>query len=158
MEINKQDLILLKERYKNIDKVLKKIEKGYPIQYLIGNVNFCGYHINVNKHVLIPRFETEYLVEKTVQYLKKLKFKKASILEIGTGSGCISISLKKELPSLEITAIDISKKALKLAKKNAKLNKVKIHFIKKNLFKLNLINKYDCIISNPPYILPKEKL
>ncbi|HHX33323.1 MAG TPA: peptide chain release factor N(5)-glutamine methyltransferase [Mollicutes bacterium] len=156
-KISDQDLLLLKAKYRNIKPILKKIEKGYPIQYLIGNVNFCGCKINVNKHTLIPRFETEYLVEKTIKYIKKLNLNKSSVLEVGTGSGCISIILKKELKTLEITSIDISKKALKVASKNAKLNKVKINFIKKDVFKFNLINKYDILISNPPYILPKDK-
>ena len=80
----------------------------------------------VNKNVLIPRFETETLVEKTIKYLREKTLEDVDVLDIGTGSGCISIALKKELPSLKITAIDISSKAIKIAKKNAKKNNVKI--------------------------------
>lgn len=150
--LNKKDLSLLKKKYGNIKPIIVKIKNNYPVQYLIGNVEFCGKKIGVNKNVLIPRFETETLVEKTIAYINELNLNKASVLEVGTGSGCISIILKTELPNLEITAIDISGKALSVAKKNARLNKVKINFIKKDLFKYNLINYYDILISNPPYI------
>lgn len=150
--INKKDLEMLKEKYVDIKPVIDKINNDYPIQYLIGNVDFYGNIINVNKNVLIPRFETETLVEKTISYINKLKLHNESVLEIGTGSGCISITLKKQIPNLEITAIDISKKALILAKKNAKINKTKINFIYKDLFKYNIVNKYAVLISNPPYI------
>lgn len=150
--LNEKDLKLLKEKYVDIEPVINKIKNNYPIQYLIGNVDFYGKKIFVNKNVLIPRFETETLVEKTLHYINKLNLNKGSLLEIGTGSGCISIIIKSEIPNVEITAIDISRKALSLAKKNAKINKVKINFIQKDLFKFNLINNYDVLISNPPYI------
>ena len=119
---------------------------------MIGNVDFYGYKIMVNKNVLIPRFETETLVEKTLKYIDEYKFNKASVLEIGTGSGCISVALKKEKEDLEITATDISIGALKIAKKNAKLNKCKITFIKQDVNKCKLFNNYDVLISNPPYL------
>ncbi|MDD2504783.1 MAG: peptide chain release factor N(5)-glutamine methyltransferase [Bacilli bacterium] len=157
-DISLQDWELLNFKYKNMDSVIKKIKEGYPIQYLIGTVDFFGYPIIVNKNVLIPRFETELLVEKTINYMEKLKIKKSSLLEIATGSGCISIALKKLEPNLEITAIDVSRKALCVAKKNAKLNKVKINYIKKNIFKYNLINKYNILISNPPYLIEGEAI
>ncbi len=150
--INKNDMELLKKKHKNLSKVKIKLQENYPIQYLIGHVDFYGRKIKVNKNVFIPRFETEYLVEKSLKYIDKLKLNNSSVLEIGTGSGCISIILKLEKPTLEITAIDINKKALSLAKKNAKQNKVKINFIYKNIFKYNMINTYDILISNPPYI------
>ena len=78
-------------------RVIKKLNKNYPVQYLIGNVNFYGYEILVNKNVLIPRFETETLVEKTIDYIKQNNLIEGNVLEIGTGSACISIALKKEL-------------------------------------------------------------
>ncbi len=156
--ISKKDYELLQEKYRNLDDIIERINNGYPVQYLIGNVDFYGYIIKVNPNVLIPRFETEGLVEKTLTYLNKLELNNASLLEIGTGSGCISIALKKERPSLEISAIDISSKAISLAKKNAKINKVDINFIKKDMFKYNLINNYDVIVSNPPYITPGDKV
>lgn len=156
--ISKNDWQLLTQKYRNLDPIIKKIDQDYPIQYLIGHVNFYGLKILVNKNVLIPRFETETLIEKTIKYINKLKLKQASVLEIGAGSGCIGITLKKELGTLEITAIEISRKALKVAKKNAKLNKCKINFINKDIFKYNLVNQYDVIISNPPYIKEGESI
>lgn len=159
MKITKNDYNLLKELYPHsLDKCLKKINNNYPVQYLIGNVSFYGYPIIVNKNVLIPRFETEYLVEKTINYIKKLNIKKAKIFEIGTGSGCISIALAKNLPDSNITAIDISYKALKVAKKNKKNNNVVIKLIKKDIFKTKIPNNYDVIISNPPYIAYNEEV
>lgn len=147
------DIELIK-RYVPCDKqkyAINKLNSGYPVQYIIGNVEFFDTIIKVNEKVLIPRFETEYLVEKTLQYLDSLNIRNPRILEIGTGSGCISIALKKHL-SCEIDAIDISKDALDVAKLNAKLNNVDINFILADIndFKSNI--KYDLIISNPPYV------
>lgn len=156
--ITTNDWKLLKAKYKNLNKVVKKLNKNYPVQYLIGNVNFYGYNISVNKHVLIPRFETETLVEKTIEYIKKLKLENGSLIDLGTGSGCISIVLKKELETLNITGLDISNKALKLARKNAKNNKADINFIKENIFKFKPVNKYDILISNPPYITEDDEI
>ena len=140
-----------------LKKGLKKLEKGLPTQYIVGNVSFYGYNINVNKNVLIPRFETEELVENTLKYINKYFKGKLNVLEIGTGSGCISIALKKENNNLNITSTDISKKALKVAKNNAKDNKVDINFIKTNIYD-GINNKFDIIISNPPYISYDEKI
>lgn len=149
----KKDLELLQEKYPhNLDKILEKIENDYPIQYLIGDVNFYGYKILVNENVLIPRFETELLVEKTLNLIKHLNLEKPKILDIGTGSGCIAITLKKKINNATITAIDISSKALNVAMNNAKLNKVDIEFIEKDILKEDIENKYDVIISNPPYL------
>ena len=147
------DIELIKKylpKYKQ-KRALKKLNKGYPVQYIIGNVDFYGNIINVNKHVLIPRFETETLVYKTIDYLEKLNINNPNILEIGTGSGCISIALKKEI-DCNIEAIDISKKAINLAKKNAYLNNVKIDFKVCDIHNYNSDIKYDLIISNPPYV------
>lgn len=156
--VTTNDWKLLKVKYSNLKRVVKKIEKNYPVQYLIGHVNFYGYKINVNKKVLIPRFETETLVEKTIKYIKKYKLTKGSLIDLGTGSGCISIVLKKELEHLNISALDISKKALTVAKKNAKQNKADITFIHDNIYKFNPINKYDILISNPPYVKETDKV
>lgn len=150
--ISLSDWQLLQRKYKNLEPIVEKLNNHYPIQYLIGDVDFYGYTIKVNESVLIPRFETETLVEKTINYINKLDLSKASVLDIGTGSGCISITLKSEIKSLEVTAIDISRKALLVAKRNAKFNKTPINFICKDLFKFDLVNNYDVIISNPPYI------
>lgn len=151
-----KDWELLESKYKNMHMVLKRLNKNYPVQYLIGNVSFYGYEILVNKNVLIPRFETETLVEKTIEYLKKYNLTSSDVLEIGTGSACISIALKKELEGLSITAIDKSIRALRVAKKNIYNNKVNINLIHENVFKYNPINKYDVLISNPPYIDTSE--
>ena len=148
-----KDWELLKEKYpNNLQDILAKIHAGYPVQYLIGNVYFYNSIINVSENVLIPRPETEYLVEKTVKYAKKFNHK-INIIDLGTGSGCIAIALKKELDS-EVSAIDISKDALDLAKLNARENNVDINFYESDITK-PLENMYDIIISNPPYI-PKD--
>ena len=131
-------------------QALAKLHEGYPVQYIIGDVEFYNSIIKVNENVLIPRFGTEFLVEKTINYAKEMFNKKIDIIDLGTGSGCIAIALKKELDS-NITAIDISFEALKLAKENAKLNQVDIKFIEGDIAKKPQ-GKYDILISNPPYI------
>lgn len=159
MKITKNDYNLLKNLYPdNLEECLEKIENDYPVQYLIGNVSFYGYPIIVNEDVLIPRFETEYLVEKTITYIHKLNINKPTILDIGTGSGCIAITLAKELKDAKITALDISKKALAIAKKNIKLNKVLIKLKKVDILNTPIKENYDVIISNPPYIALNEKV
>ena len=97
---------LAKEIINNDKKFQKLLKKHYPLQYIIGNTNFYGFNIKVNKNVLVPRFETEELVEKTINLVKKLKLKDIDILELGTGSGCISIALSKELNPKDIDALD----------------------------------------------------
>ena len=164
MKYNKSDIDYLNKYIKEnnldndyYDKCLKELEKGKPIQYIIGNVNFYGNIIKVNKDVLIPRYETELLVDKTIKKIKKyFNNKKIDILDMGTGSGCIAISLKKEIDS-NIDAIDISSKALKLAKENAKLNNTEINFISNDITTYKE-KKYDVIISNPPYISYNEEI
>lgn len=139
------------------DKCLKELEKGKPIQYIIGEVNFYGYSFKVNESVLIPRYETELLTDLTIKRINKLFMNKpVDILDLGTGSGCIAITLKKETNS-SVTAIDISKEALQVAKNNAKLNNAIINFINKDMTKYNE-GKYDVIISNPPYIAYDEDI
>ena len=141
---------------KDIESDYKKLLNKYPIQYLIGYVNFYGYKINVNESVLIPRYETEFLVEKVIKYCKREFNKKISILDIGTGSGCIGIVLSKELDS-DVTCSDISDDALEVAKKNAKENNTNIKFINSDMLN-NISDKYDLIISNPPYISYDEEV
>lgn len=132
---------------------LEQLEKGIPVQYIVGNVDFYGYTIEVNPSVLIPRFETEELVEKTIKRLPKDKLK---IADIGTGSGCIAIALAKNL-NADIDAVDISDEALEVAKKNAINNNVQINFYCGNMLE-PLNGTYDCIISNPPYIAYDEEI
>lgn len=135
---------------------IKKLKQGIPVQYIVGNVNFYGNTLKVDKNVLIPRFETELLVEKTINYAKKYLKEPLKIVDLGTGSGAIAITLKKKLNS-SVDAVDISKEAIKVAKENSKLNNVEINFIHSNM--LEKINKkYDIIISNPPYIAFDEEV
>ena len=141
----------------NLDEAIKRLENGEPVQYIIGDTYFYNSLIKVNKNVLIPRPETEELVEKTINLIKKYLPSNLKILDIGTGSGCIPIALKKELPDSSIDACDISKEALEVAKSNAKLNNVQINFLKSDIFS-NITDKYDLIISNPPYIKEDEEI
>ena len=152
--IGNADLKLLKEIYQdNLDYALNKLKDNYPIQYLIGYVDFYNTKINVNESVLIPRFETELLVEKAINFLKTKNYQ--TILDIATGSGCISIALKKNL-NITIDACDISNKALKVAKTNALNNNVTINYFKMDILTNIPKHKYDCIISNPPYVIKNE--
>lgn len=139
------------------EAALKRLINGEPVQYIVGDVNFYGNLIKVNKNVLIPRRETEELVEKTTNYLKNYFPGCKKILEIGTGSGCIAITLKKLFPKVNIIATDISEKAISVAVDNSLLNGVEVEFLKSDLFK-NVNGKYDCIISNPPYIAYDEPI
>lgn len=164
MKYNQNDIEYLKKYIKenNLDNnyynnCLKELEQGKPIQYIIGNVDFYGNIIKVNNLVLIPRFETELLVDLTIKKIKKyFPNQNIDILDLGTGSGCIAISLKKEINS-NIDALDISKEALELAKQNAIDNHVDINFINKDMTTFK-DKKYDIIISNPPYISYDEEI
>lgn len=154
--VKKEEIEYLKKYLKNkdIDIAIKELEMCKPIQYIIGNVEFYNSIINVNENVLIPRFETELLVDKLVKYIKNKFNNKINILDMCTGSGCIAISLKKEI-DCNMDAVDISKDALEVAKENSKLNEVDINFIESNLFD-KVDNKYNVIVSNPPYIAYSE--
>ena len=133
-----------------LEEGIEKLKRGEPVQYIVGNTDFYGNIIKVNKSVLIPRFETEELVEKTISYIKQMFKGKVKIADLGTGSGCIAITLKKEI-DCDVDAVDISSDALKVAKENALNNNVEINFYVGDM--LNpLSDKYDVIISNPPYI------
>lgn len=152
------ELEYLKKYYDgDIKEALNRLKKGEPVQYIVGNVDFYGYQFEVNKNVLIPRFETEELVEKTIKRCKKKFDCDMDIVDIGTGSGCIAITLKKEFSNSRIDAVDISSSALEVAINNANKNHVNIHFIKGNLLD-PLEKKYDVLISNPPYIDKKEDI
>lgn len=133
-----------------LEEGIEKLKRGEPVQYIVGNTDFYGNFIKVNKSVLIPRFETEELVEKTISYINQMFKGKVKIADLGTGSGCIAITLKKEI-DCDVDAVDISSDALKVAKENALNNNVEINFYVGDM--LNpLSDKYDVIISNPPYI------
>lgn len=156
--ITDNDYRLLKEKYDDLDPIIDKLNNNYPVQYLIGNVSFYGYKINVDERVLIPRFETEYLVEKTINLIRKKKLENTRVLEVGTGSGCISIALKREIPTLDITSIDISNDAIYVAEVNARENDVQINFQNISIFEYSSEEKYDVLISNPPYIDYSEEI
>lgn len=152
------DLSYLKKYYEgDIDLAKKKLEEGIPVQYIVGDVDFCGLSIKVNPDVLIPRFETELLVIKTSEYIKKYLDLKPHILDIGTGSGCIAIALKKTFAESIVSASDISREALEVAKLNATLNQTDINFINSDIFS-HIKGKYDVIISNPPYIATDDEV
>jgi len=136
---------------------VNKIANNYPIQYLIGKTNFFGFDFIVNENVLIPRFETEELVENTINYIKKYFNDNIKVIDLGTGSGCIGITLKKKLPEINITCVDISDKALNVAKENAKNLETNIEFVKSDMLE-NIKDKYSVIISNPPYIAIDEEI
>ena len=147
------------EKYLSNDKLdegMELLNKGISPQYIVGNVDFYGNIINVDSRVLIPRFETELLVEKTIHYVENLFNRKVSILDIGTGSGCIAITLKKEI-DCDVVASDISLDAIDVARENAINNMVDILFINSDIFS-DIDDKFDVIISNPPYISYDENI
>lgn len=158
MVVRKEDIEYLKKYLPSdrLEEGIKELEEGKPVQYIVGNVDFYGNTINVNENVLIPRFETELLVEKTVKLIRKYFDKKVDILDIGTGSGCIAITLNKEVNS-NVDAVDISDEALLVAKENNKINDTNVNFYKSDIFS-NVNKKYDVIISNPPYIAYDEEI
>ena len=151
------DIEYLKKYYKgNIEDAYKLLEEGLPVQYIVGEVDFYGNIFKVNKNVLIPRFETEQLIELTMEYISDKFDGVVDILDIGTGSGCIAITLKKNI-KCNVDAVDISSDALEVAEYNKKLNDVDINLFKSDMLS-NVSKKYDVIISNPPYIGREEDI
>ena len=139
-----------------IQEIVLELKKQKPIQYILGETEFYGLLFKVNENVLIPRPETEELVENILQSANP----KSQILDIGTGSGCIAITLAKYLPSSFVYGMDISEGALGIAKENANNNQVNVQFISHDIFQElpnDLPQKWDIIVSNPPYITPDEK-
>ncbi len=178
-EANAMILILL-EHYFNINRVkmtlepqlrlsesemltfhfaVKDLLKNKPIQYIIGETEFYDLKFKVNENVLIPRPETSELVMKIVNSQRSTVNGQQSILDIGTGSGCIAISLAKHLPNSKVYALDISEKALEVAKENAVNNNVNVTFIHDDILSLKnkIETKFDIIVSNPPYVRELEK-
>jgi release factor glutamine methyltransferase len=138
-------------------KTLLDLERYFymnePVQYLIGYAYFYGLKIMVNKNVLIPRPETELLID---EVLKRISTDRSlKIIDLGTGSGAIALALKKHLPQAEVLAVDISSKALELATENASLNNLEVHFLRSDLF-ANVRGPFDILVSNPPYISRNE--
>lgn len=143
-------------------EALKRLCKHEPVQYITGIAHFFGLTFKVNRHTLVPRPETEELVDWAIKLINSSKTK-FSILDIGTGSGCIAISLAKQLKQSKVYAIDISNLALTMAAENATLNKVEVEFKNADVFNLDLNNglfqhQFDLIISNPPYVRELEKV
>ncbi len=164
LDVNPLELltILDKEVDSDIEKIYKSsleaLKENKPIQYVIGNVNFYGLKFIVNKNVLIPRFETEELVEQVVEYTKDLNKDKIKILDLGCGSGAIGLTLKSILKDSEVTLTDISKDALEVAKLNANNLNLDVTFIESDWFSNVKLEQYDIIVSNPPYIRTDEKI
>lgn len=155
--LNHLEDIVEDEKIDLFKKEIKSLKEGKPLQYVIGNVNFYGNRFLVNENVLIPRFETEELVENTINYLNLLGKKDLKILDIGCGSGVIGLTLKQKYPTSEVDLLDISEKAIEVAKQNAKNLNLDVNFIKSDVFE-NVDKKYDLIISNPPYIKDEEEI
>ncbi len=152
---------LMPEQAEHIKNIQTRLQTGEPIQYILGYTEFFGLQFNVNSSVLIPRPETEELVEWVWDEVSSLKLAVGSILDIGTGSGCIAISLKKKLPGATVSAVDISGAAIDTAKQNADLNKVEIDFIQDDILNPSnlslLTNHYSLMVSNPPYVTQQDK-
>ena len=155
--LNYLDYEVSEEDVKKYKEYIKALEEGRPIQYALGYVNFYGNKFIINENTLIPRFETEELVEKTIEFSKKFFTKPVDIIDLGTGSGVIGLTLEKKISTNSVDLIDISPKALEIAHKNcAKLNS-KANLIESDMFQ-NVNKKYDIIISNPPYIKTTEEI
>ena len=163
LKISKIDILVNKTIDINFDfvPIIFRLINHEPIQYIIGEADFYGLKFKVNETTLIPRNETEELVELAIKKLRgaKNQDRKLKVLDIGTGSGCIAISIAKNLDFVEATAWDISEKALETAIKNAQENKVAVQFEKQDILSFQSINTqiFDLIVSNPPYVTVSEK-
>ncbi|MDD6209066.1 MAG: peptide chain release factor N(5)-glutamine methyltransferase [Bacteroidales bacterium] len=158
-QLSDKDIKLSESQFHKIEDCLTRLLKEEPIQYILGETEFSNLTFAVTPDVLIPRPETEELVEKI---LSDQKNKKIKILDIGTGSGCIAITLKKYLRNAEVYAIDISEKAIEIAKLNATHNYIEVSFFQHDIFRpLSQIpdfpETFDLIVSNPPYVMEAEK-
>jgi len=159
------EISILKEPYTDIDykfqaeirKIVGELKKNKPIQYVLGETEFYGIILRLDKNVLIPRPETEELVSLII---KENTHEKPVILDIGTGSGCIPIALGKHLECTDILAVDVDKAAIEIADENARTNKVEIRFISNSIFNISALpidRKVDILVSNPPYVTREEK-
>ena len=145
------DLEIDENQISKIDEIVQERKKHKPLSYILGSAEFYGYELFVDQNVLIPRPETEELVELAIPFISK----ESKVLDIGTGSGAIAIAIQKQTNS-QVCAVDISQSALEVAKKNAEKHNAKIEFICSNVFQNLKGQKFDIIISNPPYITQDE--
>ena len=151
------DDIVDQEKIDIYKKELDAMVMEKPLQYVLGYTNFYGNKFIVNENVLIPRFETEELVENTIKYIKEYLSEDIDIIDLGCGSGAIGLTLKEKLPRTNITLVDISNEALSVAKKNADNLGLLVNFKQNNMLN-NIDKKYDVVISNPPYIREDEEI
>ena len=152
-----QDTMVSETNIARFEKVLLRLKAQEPIQYILGTTEFYGLTFKVNEHTLIPRPETEELVDWVLSNLHD-QDSVLDILDIGTGSGCIAISLAKNIPTARVSGLDISEKALEVAQENAVKNQVLVSFCKKDILETTALkNKYDVMVSNPPYVRQLEK-
>lgn len=142
---------------KQLLSILEALKMGKPIQYILGEAYFYGFVFQVNQDVLIPRPETEELVEWIIQDNKNKDLKNRSLLDIGTGTGCIPIAIKKYLDQLDVHALDISAKALSVASANAERHGIKVKFLQADILNFYSSQLFDVVVSNPPYIRHFEK-
>jgi len=154
------DLKLSDENKKQFENIISELKTEKPYQYILGETEFYGMHFFVNENVLIPRPETEELLELAINRIQssKLDIDQLKILDIGTGSGIIPLVLKKHFPKAEVHSIDFSEKALEVARKNAAFHSLDIHLIHADYLSFELNENYDVIISNPPYIGMDEEV
>ena len=153
------DLVFSITELETWNLILDQLKKEIPVQYLLGTTHFYGLELEVNPNVLIPRPETEELVDWIIESQNsEVRTQKLKILDIGTGSGCIAISLAKNLPNSEVFALDVSEQALATAQRNAESNQVAIQFIHQSILETeDLGHQFDIIVSNPPYVRDLEK-
>lgn len=151
------DTIVSAKNITAFDMALLRLKKQEPIQYILGTTEFYGLTFKVNEHTLIPRPETEELVDWVLSNLHD-QDRVLDILDIGTGSGCIAISLAKNIPTARVSGLDISEKTLEVAQENAVKNQVLVSFCKKDILETTALkNRYDVMVSNPPYVRQLEK-
>ncbi|WP_377712814.1 peptide chain release factor N(5)-glutamine methyltransferase [Pseudofulvibacter geojedonensis] len=160
----KSDIIISEEDVQFFEKAIAELKTEKPIQYILGETSFYGLTFKVTPKTLIPRPETEELVDWIINDQLTINNNQLTILDIGTGTGCIPISLAKNLPDTNVFAVDVSKEALLIAQENAVNNEVKVEFVEQNILEHNLIDeshllsqKFDVIVSNPPYVRELEK-
>ena len=155
--LEKQQTEVSADTQSNILDVLKELEQGKPIQYIFEEAYFYRLIFKVNASVLIPRDETEELVDLIVRKERKEGAIPKRVLDVGTGSGCIALSIKKNLPWMAVSALDVSEEALAVAKENALRLNLSVDFIHADILQYSTPTKYDIIVSNPPYVKENER-